>query len=125
MVVWDEERGYYPGQLPYGSNLGAPAIKVEDINSWKRAQAGQANLQFKEKYEEILAQAKRLSEEVAWNELVYSAQYNFTPMIGEPYYLYLRENGSYFLSMIRPNSWAQSHVGTFKLDSTQKWIKLD
>jgi len=125
MVVWDEERGYYPGQLPYGSNLGAPAIKIEDIGSWKRAQASQANLQFKAKYEELVAQAKKLAEEVSWNEVVYSAQYNFTPMIGEPYFLYERKDKSLFLSIINPSSWSETHIGTFKLDSTQKWIKID
>lgn len=30
LVVWSEERGYYAGQLTYGSNLGAPAIKLDD-----------------------------------------------------------------------------------------------
>jgi hypothetical protein len=125
MVVWDEERGYYPGQLTYGSNLGAPAIVLEDIDGWKRAQAEKANQQFRTKYNEIMEQAKALVDEVNWNNLIYSAKYSFTPVIGDTYFLYKRKDSSYFLSIIEPSSWGEDFIAAFKLDSTQKWIKLD
>ena len=35
LVVWDEEKGYYSKELSYGSNVGAPAIKLEDVGGWK------------------------------------------------------------------------------------------
>jgi hypothetical protein len=47
LVVWDEEKGYYQRELTYGSNQGAPAIKLEDVGGWKQMQAGVANKQFK------------------------------------------------------------------------------
>ena len=42
----------------------------------------------------------------------------------EKYLLIDRENGDVFLSMIGPEEWDQVHVGTFILDSDNKWKKL-
>jgi len=124
LVVWDEERGYYSKELTYGSNVGAPAIKVDDIKGWKSNQAREVNKQFKSKYEELKAEFQKLVDEVNWNELVYSSNYSFIPIIGEEYHLYVGKNDNLFLSLISPNEWNQQHVGSFKLDSTQKWIKI-
>ena len=123
LVVWDEERGYYPSQLTYGSNLGAPAIKLEDVGGWKQLQAQNANKVFNKKYEEIKDEFKRLIDEVSWNEFVYSATYNFIPVIGETYYLYERDNGSIFLSLIKPDEWNMKFLGATQLESNNKWIK--
>jgi hypothetical protein len=35
-----------PGLLPYASNVGAPAIKVEDISTWKAVNAIKVNHQL-------------------------------------------------------------------------------
>jgi hypothetical protein len=34
-IVYDEKEGFNANILPYGSSVGAPAIKVEDIAVWK------------------------------------------------------------------------------------------
>ena len=124
IVVWDEERGYYSKELTYGSNVGAPAIKLEDVKGWKANQANEVNKQFKTKYEELKEEFQKLVDEVNWNELVYSSQYSFIPSIGEIYHLYVREDDSTFLSLISPEQWNKKYVGSFRLDSTQKWIKV-
>lgn len=125
LVVWDEERGYYAKELAYGSNLGAPAIKTEKITTWKQNKVIEVNAQFKAKYEELKAEAEKLISEYNWNELIYrQAQYNFQPVVGKIYHLYVRENGSMFLSIIEPTDWKQKHVASFKLDSNSKWIKI-
>ena len=124
LVVWDEERGYYPRELVYGSNNGAPAIKLEDVGGWKQIQAQNANKIFTKKYEEIKDEFKKLVDEVSWNEFVYSAIYNFVPVIGETYYLYEKKDGSPFLSLIAPTEWNMKYIGTTRLESNNKWIKL-
>jgi hypothetical protein len=124
LIVWDEEKGYYSKELAYGSNVGAPAIKLEDVTGWKANQANEANKQFKTKYEELKAEFNRLVDEVNWNELVYSSQYSFIPVTGETYHLYINKLDKLFLSLISPNEWNQQHIGSFKLDSTHKWIKI-
>ena len=124
LVVWDEERGYYQRELTYGSNHGAPAIKIEDVGGWKQMQANTVNKHFRSKYEELKEEFQKLIDEVNWNELVYSSDYSFIPVIGEIYHLYMRKDDTTFLSLIDPNSWKQNYIGSFKLDSTQKWIKV-
>lgn len=125
LVVFDEEKGYYARELTYGSNAGAPAISIEDVQGWKQNQAGKANKQFKKKYDELKEEFKKLVDEVNWNDLVYSSNYNFKPILGTVYHLYMRADDSMFLSLIDPNTWNQNYIGSFELDSTEKWIKVD
>jgi len=124
LVVWDEEKGYYSKELTYGSNVGAPSIRLEDISGWKQLQALNANKIFTKKYEEIKDDFKKLVDEVSWNEFIYSTKYNFIPVIGETYYVYENRDGSCFLSLIAPNEWNMKFVASTKLESNNKWIKL-
>jgi hypothetical protein len=124
LVVWSEERGYYSKELTYGSSTSAPAIRLEDVGGWKQIQAQNANKIFTKKYEEIKNEFKRLVDEVSWNEFVYSSTYNFLPVIGETYYLYEKDDGSVFLSLIAPNEWRMKFLGATRLESNNKWIQL-
>ena len=125
LVAYDEKRGYYSRELTYGSNIGAPVIKVDDVKGWKQNQANKVNKQFKKKYEELREEFQKLVDEVNWNEVVYSSQYSFQPNIGEVYHLYIRKDNSMFLSLIHPSTWDQDCIGSFQLDSTEKWIKIN
>ncbi len=124
LVVWDEERGYYSKELTYGSNIGAPSIHLEDVGGWKQMQAQKANKVFTKKYNELKEEFEELIDEVKWNEFVYSAKYNFVPVMGETYYLYEKADGSPFLSLISPNEWKMKFIGATRLDSNNKWIQI-
>ena len=112
-----------PGLLPYGSNVGAPAIKQEDISLWKTEGVVKTNNYFKSRYEEIKEEYRKLIEEFEWNEMIYNSKFSFEPVIGEIYHLYVGNEGSHFLSLIPPNEWNKEHIGTFKLNSDKKWVK--
>lgn len=124
LVVWDEERGYYPRELTYGSNNGAPAIRLDDVSGWKQNQANKANKVFNKKFEEIKDEFANLIDEVKWNEFVYSTNYNFIPVMGETYYLYKKPDGTNFLSLISPDEWNMEFIGATRLESNNKWIKI-
>ena len=113
-----------PGLLPYGSNVSAPAIKVEDTTIWKNTNALKVNHQLQTKFNELKEEYKKLVEEYKWNELVYNAKFNFEPVIGQTYHLYIGRDGNIFLSMINPNEWDYECVGSFILDSNNKWNKI-
>ena len=113
-----------PGLLPYASNVGAPAIRTEDIDGWKQRGVNKVNRQLSTKFEELKEEYKKLVEEFQWNELVYTAKFAYEPVIGETYHLYVSKDGSPFLSLIGPTEWDREHIGSFRLDSNQKWIKL-
>lgn len=112
-----------PNILPYGSNVGAPAIKPDNIDGWKLTNVQKVNKQFETKYEELKKEYQKLMDEYNWNQLVYSSQFNFEPVIGEIYHLYTKINGDIFLSLIGPNEWRQKYLGSFRLDSNNKWEK--
>jgi len=113
-----------PGLLPYGSNIGAPAIKVDDVDSWKLSKVHKLNKQFEKRFLELKTEYENLLEEHLWNDIVYKSRFNFEPVVGEMYHLYYGKNGETFLSLIGPNEWKYNHIGSFVLDSDNKWKKI-
>ena len=81
--------------------------------------------QIVEKYKELNSQIQDLVLEYDLNQMIYSAKFNFEPVIGEIYHLYTRNTGENFLSLIEPKEWNQKYIGSFKLDSSQKWLRVD
>jgi len=124
LIVWDEQRGYYAKSLTYGTNTSAPAIKLEDVEGWKQQSAVKVNHQFKTRYDELVEEAKKLLDEYDWNKIVYTAKYSFQPVIGHTYHLYMNDDETLFLSLIEPHEWKRKFIASFKLDSTEKWLKV-
>ncbi len=125
-VVFDEEQQSYDASLkPYATNVGAPAIQVEDVTAWKKRNIHKANKQLKTKYLEIKAQYDAMIEELEYNNLVYSARFNFEPIVGETYHLYSDKKEQPFLSIIAPSDCNFDYIGSFELNSEQMWSKVD
>ena len=124
-VVFDEEQQSYDAALkPYATNVGAPAIQVEDVTSWKKRNIHKANKQLKTKYLEIKAQYDAMLEELEYNNLVYSARFNFEPIVGETYHLYRDKKEQPFLSIIAPSDCNFDYIGSFELNSELMWKKI-
>jgi hypothetical protein len=123
-IVWNEKDGYNAALLPYATNVGAPAIVKEDIDGWKQRGVNRVNHQLKAKFEELKAEYQQMIEELQWNELVYSSKFSFEPVIGEEYHLYVGDDGNVFLSLIEPYQWKRECIGSFRLNSEQKWMKI-
>lgn len=126
LVVWDESKGWYARTLDYGSNLSAPAIRAEDVSGWKQSNVNQVNSHFKTEYEELIGKAEALKEEFLWNHFIYTKiAYAFVPIVGHVYHVYEKEDGTFFMSLIEPQSWKQKYIASTKLDSSNKWIKIN
>ena len=113
-----------PGLLPYASNVSAPVIRPDNIDDWKLRGVHKVNKQIETKFNELKEEYLKLVEEYRWNELVYQAKFSYEPVIGETYHLYVGRDGNPFLSLISPNEWNMEHIGSFRLNSEQKWIKV-
>jgi len=113
-----------PALLPYASNVSAPVIRPDNIDDWKLRGVHKVNKQIETKFNELKEEYLKLVEEYRWNELVYQAKFSYEPVIGEIYHLYVGRNGNPFLSLIAPNEWNMEHIGSFRLNSEQKWIKV-
>jgi hypothetical protein len=97
IVVWDEEKGYYAKNLPYASDLGAPAIKVDDVKGWRQREVVNANHVFESKFNEIKAEYEKLILEYDLNQFIYSkVEYNFIPVVGHTYRTKSMEKRIYF-----------------------------
>jgi hypothetical protein len=123
-VAWDEKEGWVGHKLPYASNVGAPAIKLDDTVGWKNQQVTKVNHQIRTKFEELKEEYNKLVTEFNWNQVIYKSTYSFIPVIGHTYHLYTNKDDVVFLSLIAPDEWNQNFIGSFKLDSTEKWIKV-
>jgi len=124
-VAWDDqEKRWVANILPYASNVGAPVIKPENIDSWRKQGVTKVNHHLETKFLELKEEYNKLVEEFKWNDLVYNAKFNFEPIIGETYYLYPGDNKENFLSLISPNEWDKECLGSFYLDTEQKWVKI-
>ena len=123
-VVYDKEKGYNASLLPYGTNTSAPAIRLDDVPTWKGVSVNKVNKQFSAKFNELKEEYQKLVEEYQWNDLVYKSKFNFEPVMGENYHLYIGDDGGTFLSLIEPNMWNREHIGSFTLNSERKWIKI-
>ena len=121
----DDNVAKKPNLLPYGSNVGAPSIKPTDISSWKEQKVVTTNHYFSSRYDEIKKDYLKLMEEYEWNTLVYNAEFRFKPVMGKVYFLYQKDDGKLFLSLIEPNEWDKIFIGAFKLISDNRWEKTD
>jgi hypothetical protein len=114
-----------PNILPYGSNVGAPSIVVENIEAWKQPRIIKVNKQFQSKFNELKEEYQRLIDEYKWNDLVYQSKFSFEPVVGETYHLYYGNDGNVFLSLITPDEWNKPYIGSFRYNYDNKWIKIE
>ena len=113
------------GLLPYGSNVGAPTIKVTNIEHWKEPRIINVNQQFEDKFLELKKEYKKLVDEYQWNDMVYRSKFSFEPVIGKIYHLYYSKDEKIFLSLISPSEWNKKYIGSFKYNHDNKWIKTE
>ena len=121
----DDNVAKKPNLLPYGSNVGAPSIKPTDISSWKEQKVVTTNHYFSSRFDEIKKDYLKLMEEYEWNTLVYNAEFKFKPVMGKVYFLYQKDDGKLFLSLIEPDEWDKIFIGAFKLISDNRWERTE
>lgn len=125
-VAWDDDKKKWVANiLPYASNVGAPVIKPENIDSWKQRGVTNVNHHLETKFTELKNEYEKLVEEFESNNLVYNAKFNFEPVIGQVYHLYVGTDHNNFLSLISPDEWDREHLGSFHLTADQRWVKVE
>ena len=125
-VVFDAKtQTYNASLLPYATGVGAPQIKPPDVSSWKNTQVQAANHEFKAQFNALREQYDKMMLSYAFNNKIYNAKFNFEPIIGETYYLYLDKNGNDFLSLISPTQCSFNYSATCTLGPDKMWIKRE
>jgi hypothetical protein len=96
-------------------------IKVD--KTWKNLNINEVEKEFRNRFDNILEELKKLEDDYNWNKIIYESKFNFKPIIGKDYHLY-KEYNKYLLSLIGPNEWNKNYIGTFKMNYNMKWIKI-
>jgi len=125
-----------PHNLPYAHTLGSPVIKPVDEGKVKgKAMAAMYEQtqnqmdQLREQMQLIADQAQKLHDRVKISEKIYEAKMGFDPLVGHIYFLYVRKNDEYLLSMVSPDEWGKSlpfksYEGRVKLLADHTWELL-
>ena len=124
-VAYDKKsKKYSAGLMAYGTNISAPAIEVQNMQTWKKTSVHKFNKSFQNKVGLIKDQYSELVKEFKENEKLYSAKISFEPVIGETYHLYNNQNGESFISLIDPNDWNKEYLGSYKLNHDHCWERI-
>jgi len=126
-VVFNQETGKYDSfSKEYPVSLSSPKIEVPDISLFRSGAVTKANKKFQKRAEEIREQIKSLMDEFMDNEMIWSVGISFEPTVGTEIYLYEKQNGERFSSLISPEEWNGKFkfIGNFKLDSDFSWRRI-
>jgi hypothetical protein len=106
--------------LPYPVSTLSPPIIPNDLTSFKSRGISQVERDLQQKLQEIRETYLQAIDHFNWNKLVYEADIQFEPVIGETYHLY-EMRGRRMLSMICPHEWPQHHLATVRLNVDRQW----
>ena len=123
-VVQNVETGKYDSFLKtYQTSISGPKIEVQDLTPFKQASLSKAHHRFDKRAEEIRLKMEDLLREFQDNELVWTSEMSFEPYMGCEVFVYQKESGQTFCSMISPREWGNkfSFIGKFRLDSDHIW----
>lgn len=131
---------YYHKQmsvLPYAASVSGAVIRPTEEGVIRHksltAMEEQTNMQLDQirKQIELLAlQAQEIQKRKELSLIIYGAKLNFSPVIGQIYYLYEKKDGSYLLSMISPSEWGggagpfKRFVAAAKLLADHTWMEV-
>jgi hypothetical protein len=122
--------------LPYAASVAGALVKPTEEGVIRHkaltAMEEQTNMQLEQirKQIELLAlQAQEIHKRKELSMMIYNAKLSFKPEIGQTYYLYLRKDGTHYISLISPKEWGegmpyQSFVAAVKLLADHTWMEL-
>lgn len=86
--------------------------------------------QIRQQIELLALQAQEIQRRKELSVLIYSAKLNFSPVIGQTYYLYEKKDNSHVLSLVSPSEWGgagpfKSIVATVRLLADHTWMEVN
>jgi hypothetical protein len=91
-----------------------------DLSSFKSRGISEVERELQQKLTEIRETYLAAIDHFNWNKLIYEADINFEPIIGQTYHLY-EVRGRKLLSMIAPDQWHHKHLATVRLNVDRQW----
>ena len=122
--------------MPYSTSVSGAVIKPTEEGVIRHkalsAMEEQTNMQLDQirKQIELLAlQAQEIQMRKELSMIIYSAKLSFTPVIGNLYYLYEKNDDTHFVSMVSPKEWGGSgpfisFIAQVKLLADHTWLEI-
>lgn len=110
--------------MPYPVSTLSPKIIPNDLTSFKSRGVSEVERELQQKLTEIRESYLAAIDHFNWNKLIYEADINFEPIIGQTYHLY-EVRGRKLLSMIGPDQWHHKHLATVRLNIDRQWKMED
>ena len=113
--------------MPYGDSVSAPAITKVDTTGYRQVKSKEASAKLRGRYEELQEEFRQLVATSEDTQRMYDATVSFVPIIGHTYYLYRRENGEEWVSMIAPEEFGtyyHEYIGSYRLATDSVWIRV-
>lgn len=110
--------------LPYPASTLSPQIIPNDLTSFKSRGVSKVEKTLKQQLTELREQYSQVIDEFNWNKLVYESEFGFEPIMGETYHLY-EIGGKHKLTMIGPEEWKHTYIGSFRLDVDARWKVIE
>lgn len=122
-----------PGLIEYAHSIGGFQIVPTSEGIIKgqslKVMHEQAQMQIdqiKEQMKLLATQAQAIKDRVEVSEKIYQAKISFEPVIGQQYYLYLKNSENWLLSMIGPSEWGRTknklnYIATVELLADKTW----
>jgi len=109
----------------YPTEVGSVNFKTDDIDLFKQNKTSKLKNYYDQKFDELRLEYTKLMNDINVNERLYNCKYNFEPIIGQTYHMYLDDLGNEFLSIIAPNEWKKkTFIGSYLYDSDGRWIEI-
>ena len=121
-IVYNDETGKFDASLKqYPTTLGSQKFDTIVVD---KSEGIKADKFFNSRLTEIKKEYDELVSKYVDTKLIYGSDYNFQPIVGGVYYLYERDNGTNFLSIISPKEWDKKYLGSYMLLNNGTWDKL-
>lgn len=107
----------------YPTEIGSQFFKPYNIEAFKKIKVKNVKDYYSSRLLKLEEEYNNIMDEIYLNKRIYSARYNFKPVIGNVYHLYEGINGSEFLSIIGPNEWNFKYLGSYRFLYDGRWEK--
>ncbi|RYY27451.1 MAG: DUF2452 domain-containing protein [Chitinophagaceae bacterium] len=124
--------------LPYAAAVSGAVIRPTEEGMIRHkaltAMEEQTNMQMdqiRRQIELLALQAREIVSRKELSMLIYNARLNFSPVIGQVYYLYEKKTGDHQVSMISPREWGngsgpfKTFVAKVKLLADHTWVEVE
>ncbi|XP_041350255.1 uncharacterized protein C1orf50 homolog [Gigantopelta aegis] len=104
------------------------ARQVQKADEFTRANAGSKLTVIADQIRYLQEQARKVLEEAKRNAMLHHTACNLVKKLGQIYYLYERDSGQKYFSILSPQEWGPScpheFIGGFRLECDQSWTPL-